>query len=292
MTSKKAPTTKKVIKKATNTSKKKAVVKKKAVKKKTTPKNLTLLKKKPLAKTATKKTTSEPKKKITKKEKSPVKNQAVTMKKKLTKDSSSQKKAASKTVMTKVKPTDIFISGDMYECMYLTITESQFNELASIGKDENEEGLVLDDSEAWCELEDEIMGDSVINGFTFNDSYANFIVTVGSEEQPALIGNFIRSNAPLFSNASVKSPITQPKSFYLILEKWSKRGVKSVTIQSAFDRDSLSLSVDDCVLPTGEQRLVADLCYGYDDFEFSWSQTSNEELYVYCSDGVRIDLKY
>lgn len=290
MTSKKVPITKKVVKKAvkktTAISKKKAVVKKEAVKKKTTPKNLILLKKKPLAKKATKKTTSIPKKKVT------AKKQAVTKKKPPTKASTPQKKAASKTVMTKVKPTDIFISGDMYECMYLTITESQFNELATIGKDENEEGLVLDDSEAWSELEDDIMGDSVINGFTFNNSYANFIVTVGSEEQPALIGNFIRSNAPLFSNAGVKSLTTQPKSFYLILEKWSKRGVKSVTIESAFDQDSLSLSVDDCVLPTGEQRLVADLSYGNDDFEFSWSQTSNEELYVYCSDGVRIDLKY
>jgi hypothetical protein len=208
-----------------------------------------------------------------------------------TKKPTTSKKVASPKGAVKVSPTEISISGDMYECMFLNISKDQFEELASIGGADGDDDLILDDSEAWMELEDEIMGDSKINGFVFDASSANFSITVGSEQQVKFVEDFIKENSPIFSESPQANSKNKTKSYYLILEKWSKRGQKSVTINSNFDASQLNLSVDDCVLPTGKTRVVADLSYGVEDLEFDQSFTTNEELYVYCSDGQRVDLE-
>lgn len=190
----------------------------------------------------------------------------------------------------KGSPTEISISGDMYECMYLDISKDQFEELASIGADDDED-LILEDSEAWMELEDRIMGDSKINGFIFNDSSANFIVNAESKEQIEFVKNFVKENSSIFSSKPPVSSKKKTKSYHLIFEKWCKKGLKSVTIKSKFDSSQLNLISDDCVLPTGKIRVVADLSYGAEDLDFKESFTVREELYVYSSDGKRFDLE-
>jgi hypothetical protein len=201
------------------------------------------------------------------------------------------KKVASRKSSVKVGPTEISISGDMYECMFLNISKDQFKELASIGNSDGDDDLLLEDSEAWMELEDEIMGDSKINGFTFDGSGANFNVTVGSEQQIKFVEDFIKENSPILNESPSVNSKSKTKSYYLIFEKWSKRGQKSVTIKSKFDASQLNLNIDDCVLPTGKNRVVADLSYGVEDLNFDQSFTTNEELYVYCSDGQRVNLE-
>jgi hypothetical protein len=208
-----------------------------------------------------------------------------------TKTPTTPKKVASRKSTVKVGPTEISISGDMYECMFLSISKDQFKELASIGNSDGDDDLLLEDSEAWMELEDEIMGDSKINGFTFDGSGANFNVTVGSEQQIKFVEDFIKENSPILNESPLVNSKSKTKSYYLILEKWSKRGQKSVTIKSKFDASQLNLNVDDCVLPTGKNRVVADLSYGVEDLNFEQSFTTNEELYVYCSDGQRVNLE-
>lgn len=190
----------------------------------------------------------------------------------------------------KASPTEISISGDMYECMFLNISKDQFEELASIGADDDED-LILEDSEAWMELEDRIMGDSKINGFIFDDSSANFTVNAESKEQAECVENFIKENSSIFSTKPPDSPKKKTKSYYLIFEKWCKQGLKSVTIKTKFDSSQLNLISDDCVLPTGKIRVVADLSYGAEDLDFKESFTVREELYVYSSDGERFNLE-
>lgn len=200
------------------------------------------------------------------------------------------KKSPPKPKNLKVQPTEISIFGDMYECMYLDISRDQFEELASIGAGE-EEDLILEDSEAWMELEDRIMDDSKINGFIFDSSSANFTVSADSKEQVECVENFIKENSSIFSSKPPVSPKKKTKSYYLIFEKWCKKGLKSVTIKTKFDSSKLRLISDDCVLPTGKIRVVADLSYGVEDLDFKESFTVREELYVYSSDGKRFNLE-
>lgn len=200
------------------------------------------------------------------------------------------KKASTKPKNLKVQPTEISIFGDMYECMYLEISKDQFEELASIGAGD-EEDLILEDSEAWMELEDRIMGDSKINGFIFDGSSANFTVSADSKEQVECVENFIKENSSIFSSKPPVSPKKKTKSYYLIYEKWCKKGLKSVTIKTKFDSSQLNLISDDCVLPTGKIRVVADLSYGAEDLDFKESFTVREELYVCSSDGKRFNLE-
>jgi len=206
-----------------------------------------------------------------------------------TKKPTTLKKVASRKSAVKVHPIQISISGDMYECMYLDISRDQFEELASIGA--GEEDLILEDSEAWMELEDRIMGDSKINGFIFDSSSANFTVSADSKEQVECVENFIKENSSIFSSKPLVSPKKKTKSYYLIFEKWCKKGLKSVTIKTKFDSSKLSLISDDCVLPTGIIRVVADLSYGAEDLDFKESFTVREELYVCSSDGKRFNLE-
>ena len=173
--------------------------------------------------------------------------------------------------------------------MYLDISKDQFEELASLGAGDEE--LILEDSEAWMELEDRIMGDSKINGFIFDSSSANFTVSAASKEQIECVENFIKENSSIFSSKPQVSPKKKTKSYYLIFEKWCKKGLKSVTIKTKFDSSQLNLISDDCVLPTGKIRVVADLSYGAEDLDFKDSFTVREELYVCSSDGKRFNLE-
>ena len=250
--------------------------------------------KKPTKKKAAKKPTMAGKKKLATKKPATKKTPAVkkpsAVKKIATKKAAkaSKKPAPTKQSKTSVKPAEITISGDMYECNWIEITPDQFRLL----RDANEEGGIEDLFEEDYELHDNIFGDSVINGFTFEPEYANFQVHVDDVSQSALVGEFLKRNQDAKkSNAPLKST-GKAKSYYLIFEKWCRRGVYSAVINEKFDPVQLELSVEDCVLPNGTVSQVANLSYEGYDFEFGDSWTSSQELYIYCTDGSVIKLDY
>jgi hypothetical protein len=190
------------------------------------------------------------------------------------------KKSRRKLKMSEKK---ILICGEMYEMNMITVSEETIEQL--IKARDSEEDL-WDDLE---EVHDEIMGDSLINGFTFNNDHVNFKIYVDGESQPELGKTFIKS---LKDTISTSSDVTSNTAHYLVYEQWSINGSVSLSLdEDDFDLDNLDLSIETESLPDGTVRRVVDPYYDGEDFEFEGNTTKEAHLYVIKSDGSRIDLE-
>lgn len=176
----------------------------------------------------------------------------------------------------------ILISGEMYEMKMIEVSEETIQRLikARYSEDDLWEGLE--------EVHDKIMGDSLINGFTFNNDHVNFKIYVDGESHPKLGKTFIKS---LRGPEPISSNIKPNTVHFLIYEQWSDDGSISLSLdEDDFDLSNLELSIETESLPDGVVRKVVDPYYDGEDFEFEGSRSKEVRLYVIKSDGTRIDL--
>ncbi len=183
----------------------------------------------------------------------------------------------------KMSERTILISGEMYEMNMITVSEEIIEQLIKARDSEDD---FWDNLE---EVHDEIMGDSLINGFTFNDDHVNFKIYVDGESHPELGKTFIKS---LKDTDSISSNVTTNTAHFLVYEQWSINGSISLSLdEDDFDLDNLDLSIETESLPDGAVRRVVDPYYDGEDFEFEGSTTKETHLYVIKSDGSRIDFE-
>jgi hypothetical protein len=176
----------------------------------------------------------------------------------------------------------ILISGEMYEMNMIEVSEETIELLIKARDSEDD---FWDDLE---EVHDEIMGDSLINGFTFNNDHVNFKVYVDGESHPELGKTFIKS---LKDTDSISARVGANTAHFLVYEQWSDDGSLSLSLdEDDFDLDNLDLSIETESLPDGAIRRVVDPYYDGEDFEFEGSSTKETRLYVIKTDGSRIDL--
>jgi hypothetical protein len=169
----------------------------------------------------------------------------------------------------------ISISGSMYECNYIELTDTDLQRLIEVKKSNRE---LWDDLE---DIHDELMGESLINGFSFKSGDPKPQVFVGSDEV----------KVDCESTDSEESGITiSPNDNYLVFEQWSKNGSMELEIDDEFDPDEFSMSIDSVKLPNGQTRKVLEPFYQEGDFEFQDSQPAYQDIYILKADGARIDL--
>ena len=177
----------------------------------------------------------------------------------------------------------ILISGEMYEMNMIEVSDEVIDQL--IKAKDGEEDLWEDLDEVY----DEIMGDSLINGFTFNNKHVNFKVYVDDESHPELGKTFIKS---LKDTDSISGNVKPNTVHYLVYEQWSINGSVSLSLdEDDFDLDNLELSIETELLPHGTVRMVVDPYYDGEEFEFEGNTTKETRLYVIKSDGSRIDFQ-
>lgn len=169
----------------------------------------------------------------------------------------------------------ILISGSMYECNYIELSDTDLQRLIEV-KTSNRE--LWDDLE---DIHDELMGESLINGFAFKSGDPKPQVFVGSDEV----------NVDCESTDSEESGMSiTPNDNYLVFEQWSKNGSMELEIDDEFDPDEFSMSIDSIELPNGQTRKVLEPFYPEGDFEFQDSQPAYQDIYILKADGTRIDL--
>jgi hypothetical protein len=177
----------------------------------------------------------------------------------------------------------ILISGEMYEMNMIEVSEETIEQMVKARESEDD---FWDDLE---EVHEDIMGDSLINGFTFNNDHVNFKVYVDGESHPELGKTFIKS---LKDTDSILGNVKPNTVHYLVYEQWSINGSISLSLdEDDFDLDNLELSIETELLPDGTVRMVVDPYYDSEDFEFEGNTTKKYCLYVIKSDGSRIDLE-
>lgn len=169
----------------------------------------------------------------------------------------------------------ISVYGSMYEFNYIEISDEDIKRLL----DAKESGEDL-----WEDLEDihdEIMGDSIINGFAYK---------IGDPKPEVFVdGDQIDIDCETTETENTYKPRTM-RAHYLVFEQWSKGGSMELETENEVDPTELFFSIDQANLPNGEIRKVLDISYSEGEFEFQGSRPAYQGLYIMKSDGTRIDL--
>ena len=172
---------------------------------------------------------------------------------------------------------EILIFGDIYEVNIIEISPENIQRLIDARDGDND---FWDDIE---DIKDEIMGDSLINGFTIING-ANFNIEINGTENKKLIETF---EAALANYAPYS--MDWDSNNYLVFEQWSTGSYKHL-VSGKVKEDKIELDLEDQILPNGEMRTVMTPSYDGEEFELVGSKVKKISLYVMTSVGERISL--
>ena len=179
--------------------------------------------------------------------------------------------------MKKNKTHTIFIRGTVEELNMIQITENQFKIL---NKDE--------DDDIRYELEEELMGDSLINGFSYSEDGPDFDIYLDDNEEPIETGGILIDTSPEGIEYSVCIK-TKPKkkTYWMIGDSYSRKAGFYLKINGEFNLEKLTLGFDYCRLPDGSVRSVVTPYYDGQYFDIDGSYMSNKDIYILTSEGER-----
>ena len=182
--------------------------------------------------------------------------------------------------MTRNRTQTISVEGDLYEMNMVQITEDQFKELTEgAGRESN----------FWNTLEEELLGDSLINGFTYSEDGPNFRVYVDDQEYPGVIDIPVSDSVQGQDSPPRSQAKPSDKTYHLVVEKFAMKAQLQLDIKEEFDPARLEVVVDNQEFPDGSIQSVLSLFYGAQDFDFSFekSWTGCDEIYIITSDGEK-----
>lgn len=179
------------------------------------------------------------------------------------------------------KTHTIFIRGTVEDLNLIQITENQFKIL---NKDE------YDDIRYELEekLEEELMSDSLINGFSYSEDGPDFDIYLDDNEEPIETGGILIDTSPEGIEYSV-SIKTKPKkkTYWMIRDSYSRKAGFYLKINGEFNLEKLTLSFDYCRLPDGSVRSVVTPEYDNQYFDIDGSYMSDNDIYTFTSEGER-----
>lgn len=203
--------------------------------------------------------------------------------------------------------TTITVQGDLYEMNFFEIGMDEFLILTGRITEDEEAGreayrrthqLTLprrfDDevrnTELWSELvEDKLIGDSRINGFSYDESGPRLYIEVDGEDLTAKevlnlpVHNF---EAAALSRIVTSKLKPEDETYTLFFESWNK-GSYTLEMDEEYYPSKLGLSIENQTLPDGSIRSVVNPTYAGEDFEFNGSDNKCYGIYIETPDGER-----
>ena len=207
--------------------------------------------------------------------------------------------------------TTITVQGDLYEMNFFEIGMEEF--LILTGRITEDEEVDLDDddlrthqltlprrfddevrdTESWSELIDNrLMGDSLINGFSYDESGPHLDIEVDGEDLTET--EVLNLPVPNFEEATRSRVVTskvkpEDDTYTLFIESWNK-GSYTLEMEDEYDPTKLGLSIENQTLPDGSIRSVVNPTYDGEDFEFDGSENKGYDIYIETPDGERHEL--
>ena len=204
--------------------------------------------------------------------------------------------------------TTITVRGDLYEMNFFEIGIEEF--LILTGRITEDEEVDLDDddllthqltlprrfddevrdTESWSELIDNrLMGDSLINGFSYDESGPRLYIEVDGEDLTET--EVLNLPVPNFEAAARSRVVTskvkpEDDTYTLFYESWNK-GSFTLEMEDEYDPTKLGLSIENQILPDGSIRSVVNPTYDGEDFEFDGSENKGYDIYIETPDGER-----
>lgn len=175
------------------------------------------------------------------------------------------------------KKNEIKIFGDMYLMNAIEVEQEDIQRLIDARDGDNDFWDDIDD------IREEILGDSLINGFTIVNG-ANFTVEINGEENKSIVEDFDKA----LENHGAYS-MDWDSADYLVYEEWSTGSSKHV-VTGKVVLENIELDLEDQALPNGDMKTVMTPNYDGEEFEFVGSKTKKIALYILTRDGEKISL--
>lgn len=173
----------------------------------------------------------------------------------------------------------LYVTGKMYEANTVSITDAELVALVSAEQSDDDFWEHLE------ELNDQLMGDSQVNGFLVKDGFPRFRGSVDYEEI-----SLADMNVYYLESKNTMGVAPNLESHVLVYERWSDENCWSCQLKTGLDKEKLDLSATAYTLPTGEIRYLVEPYYEEHDFDYSDSLTEDARTYIVTKDGRIIDL--
>lgn len=203
--------------------------------------------------------------------------------------------------------TTITVRGYIYEMNFFEIGIEEF--LILTGRITEDEEVDLDDEDLltlprryedevrntklWDELvENNLLVDNRINGFTYDESGPKLDIEVDGEDLTATeVLNLPVHNFELAALSRVVTSKVKPEddTYNIFIESWD-RGSYTLEMEAEYDPSKLSLYIENQILPDGSIESVVNPSYEGGDFEFDGSDNRGYDIYIVTPDGERHEL--
>jgi hypothetical protein len=145
----------------------------------------------------------------------------------------------------------------------------------------------------WDELvENNLLVDNRINGFTYDESGPKLDIEVDGEDLTATeVLNLPVHNFELAALSRVVTSKVKPEddTYNIFIESWD-RGSYTLEMEAEYDPSKLSLYIENQILPDGSIESVVNPSYEGGDFEFDGSDNRGYDIYIVTPDGERHEL--
>jgi hypothetical protein len=140
----------------------------------------------------------------------------------------------------------------------------------------------------WDELvENNLLVDNRINGFTYDESGPKLDIEVDGEDLTATeVLNLPVHNFELAALSRVVTSKVKPEddTYNIFFESWDK-GSSTLEVEEEYDPIKLSLYIENESLPDGSIESVVNSDYDGVDFEFNDSENKGFNIYIVTPDG-------
>lgn len=168
----------------------------------------------------------------------------------------------------------VIVKGFECDVMIMEITKAQYEQIKKDGRE----------SKAWASLEEDIMSQTLLYGFTFDIQTINFQVQVNGKDRTDLaIQSLSKCPAP-----AVRHAVKNPKGYYLVRDTWTPEAFWGLEIKGRFGADKLQFLVGEVAVPDGSFRCLVGV--GYNGVELNREPPTQytDDLYVVGPDQVRV----
>jgi hypothetical protein len=170
----------------------------------------------------------------------------------------------------------VIVRGFECDIMIQEITKAQFQQLLKTGRQ----------SPAWATLEEDIMSQTLLYGFTFDIQSINFDVQVNGKDRTDLaIDALSKTPAPV-----VRHQVQEPKGYYIVRDTWTSEAFWGLEIPGRFSPNKLQFLVGEVAVPDGTFRCLVGV--GYDGVELQRDSQahSSDDIYLVGPDGARLPM--
>ncbi|WVN41355.1 hypothetical protein AOB54_07685 [beta proteobacterium MWH-UniP1] len=168
----------------------------------------------------------------------------------------------------------VIVKGFECDIMIMEITKAQYNQIKKDGRH----------SKAWASLEEDLMSQTLLYGFTFDVDALNFQVQVNGKDRTDLAIQILgKCPAPV-----VRHAVSNPKGYYLVRDTWTPEAFWGLDIKGRFSPEKLQFLTGEVAVPDGSFRCLVGV--GYNGVELNREPPSQytDDLYLVGPDHVRV----